>query len=115
MVVTVTKVAVVVMNRQQVIVVRCHVVHEIVQNQKQNIELVVVPDLDHKTEIEKTDDRNIHSNDDDTVAIEVVQDIVEAVIVAEIEVENEIVVHHHESIAVINQMIEDDTMIDRKN
>lgn len=101
------------MNRQPVIVVQCHVAHGIVQNQKYGIDPVVDPDPG-LTNQEKTNERNIHSiNVDDTVGIEVIQDIVG--IAAEIGVENEIDVHHHESIAVINQMRDEDTMIDQKN
>lgn len=105
------------MTRPQVIVVRYLGVHGRVQNQKYGIDLVVDPNPDPgRMNLEKTNERNIHSiNGDDTVVREVVQGIVEAVIVAEIEVENETDVHRRESIAVANQMNDDDTMIDRKN
>lgn len=115
-VVTVTKV-VVAMSRPQVTVARCHEVHGTVQNQKSGIDLVVDPNPDpgHMSP-EKTNERNIRNiKGDETAVSEVVQDIVEAVIVAEIGVENGTDGHRHERIAVVNQMTDDDTMIVRKN
>lgn len=114
--VTVTKVAAVVMSRPQAIVVRYHEVHVIVQNQKCGIDPNPGPGPGHMNP-EKTNERNIHSiNGDGTVAKEVVRDIVEVVIGAENGVENEIDVHRLESTAVVNQMNDDvHTMISRKN